>query len=64
MCVNDHVTTDLIFFYEPLILSTVNQYGGYGEMVITGVCGTSSTGSIPVSRPTKTPELAIYLCFR
>ncbi len=37
--------------------------GGYGEMVITGVCGTSSTGSIPVSRPTKTPNLAPRLCF-
>ena len=31
------------------------QYGGYGEMVITEACGASSTGSIPVSHPTKTP---------
>ena len=40
-----------------------SPYGGHGEKVITGVCGTSITGSIPVDRPTKLPKLAIYLCF-
>lgn len=32
-----------------------SHHGGYGEMVITAVCGTASTGSIPVSHPTKNP---------
>lgn len=33
--------------------SIICPHGGYGETVITGVCGTSITGSIPVSRPMK-----------
>ena len=36
------------------------QYGGYGEMVITEVCGTSSTGSIPVSHPMKTCLFGLF----
>ena len=32
-------------------------HGGYGETVITGVCGTSITGSIPVSHPIKEPSI-------
>ena len=31
----------------------VSFHGGHGEKVITGVCGTSITGSIPVDRPTQ-----------
>jgi hypothetical protein len=36
----------------------VSLHGGHGEKVITGVCGTSITGSIPVDRPTK--KLSVF----
>ena len=39
----------------------VSFHGGHGEKVITGVCGTSITGSIPVDRPTK--KLSVFRGF-
>jgi hypothetical protein len=36
--------------------------GGYGIMVITGVCGTLNSGSIPGSRPNvRTPSGVFYI---
>ena len=51
----------LNFFKRVVILLS---HGGHGETVITGVCGTSITGSIPVGRPTKTLSLATHVRFR
>jgi hypothetical protein len=35
----------------PTSLQLCDLYGGYGITVITGVCGTLNSGSIPGSRP-------------
>lgn len=40
--------------FPPGVPGNLN-HGGYGETVITLVCGTSITGSIPVSRPMRKP---------
>ena len=37
------------------------MYGGYGEVVITLVCGTGVMGSIPVSRPIE--KLVTFISF-
>ena len=39
-----------------------HNHGGYGETVITLVCGTSITGSIPVGRPieNRTPRGVLF----
>lgn len=46
----------VVNFLFTLYTRADSPYGGHGEKVITGVCGTSITGSIPVDRPTKTPS--------
>lgn len=40
-------------------LSCIN--GGLGEMVITRVCGTRSTGSIPVGHPNMRPQKILFI---
>lgn len=47
----------MIHFVRRFGTNTTNEHGGYGEMVITAVCGTASTGSIPVSHPNKKPPI-------
>jgi hypothetical protein len=37
--------------FYPKKLHPTTHPGGYGIMVITGVCGTLNSGSIPGSRP-------------
>ncbi len=37
----------------------IANHGDHGETVITGVCGTSITGSIPVGRPIE--KLSVHL---
>ncbi len=44
---------------EIVVVMGLFSNGGYGEKVITGVCGTSVTGSIPVSRPITKPPTSV-----
>jgi hypothetical protein len=39
------------------------QYGGYGIVVITPLCGSGNTGSIPVSRPKKYMKIWKWLIY-
>ena len=47
----ERVTCEDVLF---LVSCAQALHGGYGEVVITLVCGTGVMGSIPVSRPIET----------